>query len=340
MRTIHSNKAAIISSYNDNLIRAILGISVGERPVPVPGPDEVVIKVSASPVNPSDIAFLRGGYNVVKELPAVPGFEGAGTVVDAGNNLIHWKGKRVSFFTQEEGDGAWAEYVVTDGSNCLLIEENMADDQAACFSINPFTAYGMFQMARRNATDVIVQNAAAGQVGEFIRYFAKEKGLEVINVVRRKESAEAMINAGNDTLCSVEENYTKKLKEMVSGRKAIVFDAVGGEATGQFMNILPSGSTIVLYGGLSGGMIGDIDPLQLIFHDKCLTGFNLNNWRKSLSREELGKVSSTLQKIISEEKCLTRIQGSFPLTDIVAAIRSYIKNMSAGKVVLKPGRIS
>ncbi|MBN1340179.1 MAG: zinc-binding dehydrogenase [Bacteroidales bacterium] len=337
MQPVEWAKAATIYSYNDNLIRAILGIGMEERAVRVPAPDEVVIRVSASPVNPSDIAFLRGGYNVFKPLPAVPGFEGAGIVVDTGNNVRHWRGKMVSFFTRDDNDGAWSEYVVTSKTNCFLIKENVPANQAACFSVNPFTAYGLFQMAVESGAGIIVQNAAGGQVAGFIRYFAKESGLEVINIVRKKEQKDDLNRAGHITINSVDDDYLQKLSEITAGRKVFVIDAVGGEATGRLINTMPPGSTLALYGGLSGGNIGGIDPIEVIFRDKRFIGFNLNLWRTSVPVDRLEQVSEQLQKIIAGGKCTTRIQGTYPLSEIVPAIRAYIRNMSAGKALLIPG---
>ena len=62
-------KAVLLKAYNKNIIRAMLGLSIEERKVPKPDIDEVIIKVHASPVNPSDIAFIQGSYNIVKSLP-------------------------------------------------------------------------------------------------------------------------------------------------------------------------------------------------------------------------------------------------------------------------------
>src|SRR5260370_16686268 len=86
-------------------------VSVAEMPVPRPGPGQVLVRVHASPVNPSDYFFLRGLYSFKKPLPTVPGFEGSGTVVEAGPGLLPRlpKGKRVasSPAAPARAEGTW-----------------------------------------------------------------------------------------------------------------------------------------------------------------------------------------------------------------------------------------
>ena len=75
----------------------------------------------ASPVNPSDIAFLRGGYNIVKPVPVIPGFEGVGKIVAIGGKMDKaFVGKRITFFSQDDESGAWAEYAVVGENDFIL----------------------------------------------------------------------------------------------------------------------------------------------------------------------------------------------------------------------------
>ncbi len=125
-------KAVLLEAYNANLVRALRSLKMAELPVPKPEPGQVLVKVEAAPVNPSDIAFMRGGYNIQKDLPAIPGFEGAGRIVKAGDNadsdLI---GKRICFFSQDDTGGTWAEYVAVNVEHCMPVSDQLAVDQAA-----------------------------------------------------------------------------------------------------------------------------------------------------------------------------------------------------------------
>src|SRR4051812_45077417 len=90
------------------------------KPVPTPGPGEVLIKVAAAPINPSDQMFLKGMYGTRKKLPVVPGFEASGTVVAAGSGVVprFYAGRRVAF-VGGEGDGTWSEYAVSSAMTCI-----------------------------------------------------------------------------------------------------------------------------------------------------------------------------------------------------------------------------
>src|SRR5262249_29116562 len=108
-------------------------ISIAEIPVPRPGPGEVLVKVFASPINPSDLMFIQGLYGFKKSLPAVPGFEGSGTVVETGSGMLarFLKGKRVACAAADPkiSSGMWAEYVVTSAQLCIPLQKNVELEQ-------------------------------------------------------------------------------------------------------------------------------------------------------------------------------------------------------------------
>ena len=330
-------KSVILPAYNRNIIRAIISLKRGERELPDLKPDEVLVKMEAAPVNPSDIAFIRGEYNVDKPMPAVPGFEGAGIVEETGAEAKSFLGKRVSCFVQGENDGTWAEYFVAKADNCIPVKEELPVEQAACLSINPFTAYAMFELARKKGVTAIVQTAAGGRVAEFIRVFAKKSDVSVINIVRKREQVEMLKNAGEEyVLNSVSEDFPEKLKELSHDLQAkMVFDAVGGELTGILLNEMPSGSDVVVYGGLSGSEISGVDTLEVIFGEKRIYGFDLNKWIADKSTESFRQAADIIQDMIIAGELKTGIRNQFSLDDIVSAIREYIKSMSGGKVLLR-----
>ncbi len=176
-------KSILLPAYNKNVLRSILSLQIVDKELPILKSNEVLIKTHAAGCNPSDIAFIQGGYNIVKTLPAVPGFEGSGTVVEAGKNNKDLIGKKVSCFIQEDVDGTWSEYFVGHRDNILVLDEKMDLDQAACFSVNPFTAYAMMEIALLRESKAIIQNACGGQVPAFIRKMAALNRVQVINIL-------------------------------------------------------------------------------------------------------------------------------------------------------------
>jgi NADPH:quinone reductase-like Zn-dependent oxidoreductase len=210
-------------------------------------------------------------------------------------------------------------------------------EQAACFFVNPFTAYALMEHLSENQHQAIIQSAAMGQVGNFIRYFAREKHIEVINLVR-KEAQEKTLREQDckNVLNTQDEDFGAKLSNMAGQLNATgAIDAVGGELTGHLLNAMPAGSELMLYGGLSGMPISAINPLALIFENKILSGFNLNDWLAEKSGKDFEKISHYIQQLFIEGKLKTQIHETFALDDFYAGLRAYIGNMSAGKVLLR-----
>jgi NADPH:quinone reductase len=333
-------RAIILPDYNANIIRAMKSLRVANLDIPRPDGSQVLIKVSAAPCNPSDIAFMRGGYNIQKPVPAVMGFECTGIVVETGGdpNARDLKGKRVSCFSQGIEQGTWAEYFLTDYKNCLPVRDEIDDEQAATFCINPFTAFALFEMAINKKAGAIIQNGASGQVGIFIRTLAKRRQIPVINLVRKEEHIKELHEAGEKHVLNLgnpgcEANLRKLALE---NNATIAFDAVAGDTSGMILSAMPPGSELIVYGGLSGKPVGMLLPLDIIFKAKIIRGFNLGDWKTSVGEEYFQKVSEELQELMTTRILFTRIQGVFSLEEVQLAMELYIRNMSSGKILFQP----
>ena len=316
----------------------MVGLKLEEKEVKTPGNNEVLVKMHASSCNPSDIAFIQGTYNIVKSLPAVPGFEGSGVVVGAGKNANHLIGKKISAFVQSDADGTWAEFFVVHLNDLIVLKDEMDLDQAACFTVNPFTVFGLLEIALMRESKAIIQNAAGGQVASFIRTMAEENGIDVIDIVRKKESAEMLKSQGaKHVLYENDEDFEEQLNKLSGTLKATTaFDAVGGRLTGIMFNSLVPDSELVVYGGLSGKPMENIDVMGPIFQNKIITGFNLIDWKNDLGQGKFEKISEELQNKFISGTYKTTIQGSTTLDHIVEGLRNYISNMSAGKILIRP----
>lgn len=331
-------KAVILPAYNKNVLRALLSLQVSEKEKPHPADDEVLVKMHAASCNPSDIAFIQGGYNIVKTLPAVPGFEGSGQVVEAGKNAKNFIGKNISCFAQEDTDGTWCEYFITKKENIIVLEDGMDMGQAACFMVNPFTAFGLLEIAEKNKSRAIIQNASGGQVAQFVRKLAIEKNIAVIDIVRKKETADLLLSKGcRHVLYENSEDFEKELLEISSKLKpTTAFDAVGGELSGKIFNAMEGPAEMVVYGSLSGKKLAEIAFMDLIFKEKIITGFNLISWKEKLEPGVFELVSKLLQERFISGEFQTQIQEIISLENVVQGLKKYIGNMSGGKVLLKP----
>jgi NADPH:quinone reductase len=314
-------------------------LAVAEKPVPKPGVGQVLVRIAASPVNPSDLSFLRGAYGIRKRLPVVPGFEASGEVVAAGGGLRarYLLGKRVACAAPPSGDGTWAEFMLADASNCIPLAKGTDTEQAATLIVNPFTAWALLAIAKREGARAVVQTAAASALGRMVLRLAAARGVEVVNVVRRRGQAETLSTEGARTvLDSSTEEFDEKLSEVCKRLRAtVVFDAVAGELTGRVLRAMPSGSTCVVYGALS--MQGCLlDPRSLIFERKSVRGFWLSDWMRTSGALKKLTAARSVQKLLKDE-LRTKIRARLPLEDAAEGVRLYEREMTGGKVIFVPG---
>src|SRR3954462_3674427 len=278
-------------------------LRVVELPFPHPGPGEVVVKVAASPINPSDLMFIRGLYGVKKALPAIPGFEGSGTVVATGSGFLPrmLKGKRVACHATDPktSGGMWAEYLVVPANACVPLKSTVDLEPAAMMLVNPFTAWALVDEARRGGHRAIVQTAAASALGRMVVRLAKSFGIPVINVVRRPEQIALLRNLGaQHVLDSHSDGFDEILREHCRELHATIsFDAVAGEMSGRILRAQPKGSRMIVYGALSLAA-AQVDPSSLVFEGKTLEGFWLSAWLAKQSLLTRGRIAGKIQKLL------------------------------------------
>lgn len=313
-------------------------IRIAEVPVPRPGPGEVLVKVFASPINPSDLMFIQGLYGFRKPLPAVPGFEGSGTVVAGGSGLMprFLQGKRVACAAAEPriAGGLWAEYLVTSAQLCIPLRKDVELEQAASLLVNPFTAWALMDEARRGGHRAAVQTAAASALGRMIVRLGQRLSIPVINLVRRAGQVDLLRGMGAQHIVnSSETGYEEQLHELCHKLGATIgFDAVAGETSAIVMRAQPPHSRLLVYGGLSLAA-SQADPASLIFEDKHLKGFWLSGWLRSKNLLSQLRVAGQVQKLIGSD-LKTDVQAKLPLQDAAQALHQYASNMTAGKVLL------
>jgi len=315
---------------------------VATIPVPQPGKGEVLIKMAFSPINPSDLAFLKGGYGIQKPYPVVPGFEGSGTVVAAGSGVLPklWLGKNVACAASPKLNGCWAEYMVTTAASCVPLSKKISMEQGSMLFVNPMTALAFFDLFKKmpnpsGKSRGIVNTAAASALGQMVIRLGKQQNIPVISVVRRDEQVEMLKNSGAEfVINSASSEFEKQLKELAHRlNTTLIFDAVGGEMSQKLLSAAPKGSSLFIYGRLSGDA-SEILPGELIFTGNQIKGFWLTNW---LHEQGMLKTLLNIRKIQSmiNTELKTNIQQLFQPENIQDAIETYTNNMSKGKVLLR-----
>jgi len=306
--------------------------------VPHPGPGEVLVKMDASPVNPSDLALLAGGY-LERPYPFTPGLEGSGTVVVAGRGIFPGLrlGKRVACSPPHGGDGTWADFMLTSAMNTAPLPNQISSQQGSMMLVNPMTAMAFIQLAREGKHRAIINNAAASSLGKMLIRLAKSQGIPLINIVRRKDQVEALKALGAiHVLNSHSEFFAEELKALANELEAtLILDAVTGSQTSLLLEAAPRGSTLVVYARLSGDPIL-AEPGALIKEEKKIVGFQLGNWLQTKGLLfKLTFIRSVRRQLGNELS--SHISRIYPLDQVEEAIAHYKAHMSEGKIVLQIG---
>jgi len=254
MKTEIPNNALQLNS----LITAGSELVVSLQPVMMRSPDEdeVLVRVDAAPLNPSDIGLLFGpadmskvdveeaGSTVTLKAPVAPaalqavkgrldspqlvGHEGAGVVVAAGRSEKSQAllGKLVSV----AGSGLYAQYQMAKASNCIAFPEGTKAEDAASAFVNPLTALGMVQTMRREGHTALVHTAAASNLGQMLNKICQKDGIPLVNVVRNEGQVALLKSLGARYICdSSRSTFAPELTEMIAATGAtIAFDAIGG----------------------------------------------------------------------------------------------------------------
>ncbi|MDP4077888.1 zinc-binding dehydrogenase [Acidovorax sp. A1169] len=235
---------------------ATLQISLEPTPVPAPGPDEVLIQIQATPINPSDIGLLFGPADlstvqvagsadrpvVTARIPdrAMPGMaarlgqsmpvgnEGAGLVVAAGSSPAAQAllGRTVALI----GGAMYAQYRAMPAAQCLPLPAGItAAEGASCF-VNPLTALGMVETMKREGHTALVHTAAASNLGQMLNKVCQKDGIGLVNIVRKPEQAALLREIGAQYVCdSSAPGFMAELTDALAATGAtIAFDATGG----------------------------------------------------------------------------------------------------------------
>ncbi|MEJ8856335.1 zinc-binding dehydrogenase [Variovorax robiniae] len=238
-----------------------LEVSLASVPVPAPGPDEVLIRIEGSPINPSDLGLLFGAADMTTakasgtpERPVVTatvpegaalramtarldesmpvGNEGAGVVVEAGSSPAAQAllGKTVAAI----GGAMYAQYRAVPVAQTLLLPEGATAVDGASSFVNPLTALGMVETMRREGHKALVHTAAASNLGQMLNRICMKDGIALVNIVRKPEQVDLLKGMGAKYICdSSAPTFLQDLTGALAETGAtIAFDATGGGKLG------------------------------------------------------------------------------------------------------------
>ena len=242
-------------------------LALARVPVPDPGPDEVVIRVEAAPINPSDLGVLFGpadvstvraaegehGPAVVADIPdglvrlvagrldqTIPtGNEGAGVVVAAGSSARAQDlvGRTVAVL----GGSMYAEYRLSEAKRCLVLPDGTSPAEGASCFVNPLTALGMVETMRLEGHSALVHTAAASNLGQMLQKICSADSVPLVNIVRRVEHEELLRGLGaRHVVNSSSDTFMADLVAALTETGATLgFDATGGgKLAGQILTAM------------------------------------------------------------------------------------------------------
>ena len=308
-----------------------------EIPVPHPGAGQVLVRMAAASINPSDIGSLSGmSYGKQRQFPFTPGREGSGTVVEAGEGFMPrlLNGRRVACSGLPTGDGTWAAYMVTSAQLCVPLNGSVNFEQGTMLLVNPLTALAMMEIAKRGKHRAIISTAAASALGGMLLRLGKRNNIPIIHVVRRQAQVDYVRSLGGEyVLNSSDADFTEQLKTLAHKLQAtLILDAVSGDMTKQLAEAAPYGSRIILYARLSHED-SVIDAVTVLTKDLHIDGWYLPNWVRTKNLIQTLRISQQAQSLL-ESDLQSPIHKRFPLANAQEALETYLNNMSAGKVLL------
>src|ERR1700753_3591329 len=204
-----------------------LEISLLQVPTPEPSADEVVVRVEASPINPSDLGLLVGAADMTtakatgsKDAPVITarvpdaamrsmagrldeampvGNEGAGVVIKTGSSdaAKALMGKTVAMI----GGAMYSQYRTIRAADCLVLRAGITPAEGASCFVNPLTSLGMVETMRREGHKALVHTAAASNLGQMLNKICLKDGIDLVNIVRSSQQAEILRKIGAKHVC-------------------------------------------------------------------------------------------------------------------------------------------
>lgn len=299
---------------------------------------QVRVEMLASPINPADLNYIEGRYGIRPELPGYPGMEGCGQVIETKAEKFQ-VGERVIFLKR---GGVWSEQSVCEVDDLIPVPRDIDLQQAAMLGVNPMTAHLMMkEFVSLEKGDVIIQNASNSGVGRCVIQLAKQRGITVINMVRRAELIEELQAIGGENVIVDDGSARSTVEALGLAAPKLALNCVGGKSALLQLKLLAEEGTQVTYGAMAR------EPYQipnglLIFKRVTLAGFWVTKWLEKAAPAEIADAYSYLARLAVEGRLIQPIEQTFDFSEISAALAAAAQSRRGGKILLVPdsGRLS
>ena len=305
-----------------------------ERPDPVAGPGEVLIKVAAAGINRPDIMQRRGSYPPPPGSSDLPGLEVAGTVVAFGSGVTGWRvGNRVCALV---AGGGYASLCVAPAPQCLPIPEGLDDVTAAAIPETFFTVWtNVFERGRLRAGETALFHGGSSGIGTTAIQLAAARGARVLATAGSDEKCRACERLGAERAINYRsEDFVQAVMAATAGRGVdLILDMVGGEYVARNLAALAIDGRLVQI-GLMGGDAAPLDFRRILTRRLTVTGSTL----RPRSVAEKGQIAAALLRevwpLLEAGTVKPVVYRTFPLANAAAAHALMESSEHIGKIVL------
>lgn len=316
-------------------------VQLEDTDLPSIGAKSVLVKVLASPINPSDINMIQGTYAILPDLPAVGGNEGVAQVVEVGSQVKTLKpGDWV--IPRNAGLGMWRTAAVLSEEDLISLPNDVPLLSAATLGVNPCTAFRMLaDFEDLQPGDCVIQNAANSGVGQAVIQIAAARGIHTVNVVRDRpdliQLSDRLKAMGASYVLKEEALRRPEMKELFKTcpRPKLALNGVGGKSATELLRHLQAGGSMVTYGGMAKQPL--IVPVSaLIFRNVKVQGFWVTQWKRDHSHDEvaLRGMLDELCSLIRQGKLTAPACTQVGLQDFRIALDSAMQPFTSSKQVL------
>ncbi len=298
-------------------------LKMKEMPVPTPDKDEILVRMTRTPIHNHDIQTVRGEYGKLPDLPAIGGSEAVGIVETLGSDVTSLQqGARVLAVGVS---GAWAEFFVAPASAVIPVPHGISDEVAAQLMAMPASALMALNKIPANRADWIVVNAANGAVGKSIAQLAKARGLNVASIVNREEAKLQLEEIGfQHVFVAGKEGWVEDARNAIDGHVAGGVEMIGGAAARDLISLVDQGGTILSFGAMSDEPMV-VDANTMIFNELVLKGFwGLREFERA-TPEEMQKIIGELVDLAQVGKLELPVHKIYDLAEASIAAEDYYK---------------
>lgn len=304
------------------------------RPVPVPRPGEVVIKVAWAGVNRPDALQRAGLYAPPPTASDLPGLEASGEIVALGDGVRDWVlGDRVCALLP---GGGYAEYVAAPAAHCLPVPDGMGLKEAACLPETYFTVWSnVFERGGLKAGERFLVHGGSSGIGTTAIQLARAFGARVFATAGSGEKCRACEDLGADRAINYrEEDFVEVMKE--AGRAHLILDMVGGDYISRNVKCLVDEGRLVQIAFLQGSKV-ELNLAPVMMRRLTITGSTLRP-QSDLAKARIAEaLRARVWPLLEAEKIAPVMDSEYPLAEAAAAHARMEASGHIGKIVLKVG---